>query len=164
MTLLQAAQAPTRPLAVTVEEPATRDRVLELVRERAWTPRELGEALRVDRKTAEYHLHSLRREGLVAERWVHGERRFAHAAGAPRAFAEQAPARTRFRVAQAVERGGLVTLDALAAEVGLSRNLVAYHVRNLAAQDIVRVRRLGARVYVQARGLAAQAEAPETAA
>ena len=164
MTLLQAVQAPPRALALTVEEVPTRERILDLVRERAWTSRELGEALGVDRKTADYHLHGLRREGLVAERWVHGQRRFAHAAGAPRAFAEATPSRTRFRVAQAVERAGLLTLDELARDVGLSRNLVAYHVRNLAAQDIVRVRRLGARTVVQARGLAVQAQEPETAA
>lgn len=143
-----------------VQVTPTREKVLELVGQRAWTPRELGEALRVDRKTAEYHLHALRRRGLVAERWVHGERRFALAHGAPRAFAEARPSRTRARVAQAVERLGLVGLEDLAREVGVSRSLAAYHVRNLAAEDIVRVRRLGGRTLVQARGLAVQAEPP----
>ena len=141
-----------------LDEPTTRDRVLELVRDRAWTPRELGEALGVDRKTAEYHLHSLRRRGLVAERWVHGERRFALALGAPQAFATAQPGRTRTRVALVVEERGMLTLEDLAKELGLSKNLTAYHVRNLAARDIVRVRRLGARVVVQAHGLAIQAE------
>jgi DNA-binding transcriptional ArsR family regulator len=136
----------------------TRDRVLDLVRQRAWTPRELGEVLGVDRKTADYHLHALRRQGLVAERWVHGERRFALALGAPAAFASASPARTRARVAQAVEQRGLLGLEDLAREVGISRGLAAYHVRRLAAEDIVRVRRRGQRVLVQAKGLAVQAE------
>lgn len=143
---------------------STRDRILELVRERAWTPREIGEALGVDRKTADYHLHALRRRGLVAERAVHGERRFAHSAGAPRAFATTQPARTRARIAQAVEDLGLLSLDELAGEVGVSRSLVAYHVRKLAAEGIVAVRRIGPRVYVQPKGLAVQAEAPSISA
>lgn len=136
----------------------TRDRVLALVAGRAWTSRELGEALGVDRKTADYHLHLLRRKGLVAERDVHGERRFALALGAPRAFADAQPARTRSRVARVVERRGMLSLDELAREVGASRNLTSYHVRNLAQDGIVRVRRVGNRVVVQAQGLAAQAE------
>lgn len=160
MTLLQASLE-TSP--VPSDSAPTRERVLDLVRDRAWTPRELGEALGVDRKTAEYHLHALRRRGLVAEREVRGERRFALALGAPAAFAAAQPARTRSRIAQAVEREGLVTLDALAHDLGISRNLAAYHVRNLAGEDIVRVRRVGARVLVQAHGLAAQADAPALA-
>ncbi|MCA1814441.1 MAG: helix-turn-helix domain-containing protein [Halobacteriales archaeon] len=152
MTLLQAPalQAPgTQP---------TRERVLALVAERAWTPRELGDVLGVDRKTAEYHLHALRRRGLVAEREVHGERRFALVHGAPRAFADARPGRTRFRVARIVEQRGLVSLDDLAREAGASRNLTSYHVRRLAEEGIVRVRRVGNRAVVQAQGLAAQAE------
>lgn len=155
---------PSRPAAAPAGQrepgPPTRDRVLELVRDRAWTPREVGEALGIDRKTAEYHLHALRRRGLVAERVVHGERRFALARGAPQAFAAAEPGRTRARVALAVERLGLVGLDELAREVGLSRGLAAYHVRNLVGADIVRVRRHGSRVLVQAKGLAVQAEGP----
>jgi predicted transcriptional regulator len=146
------------PLQAPALPPATRDRVLALVAGRAWTPRELGEALGVDRKTADYHLHALRRRGLVAEREVHGERRFALARGAPQAFADARPARTRSKVAQVVEERGLLTLDELAREVGASRNLVSYHVRNLAEEGIVRVRRVGHRTFVQAQGLAAQAE------
>lgn len=157
MTLLQASLESS---PAPSDGASTRDRVLDLVRDRAWTPRELGDALGVDRKTAEYHLHALRRRGLVAERWVRGERRFALALGAPRAFAAAQPARTRSRIAQAVEQEGLVTLDALARDLGISRNLAAYHVRNLASEGIVRVRRLGARMVVQAQGLAAQADEP----
>lgn len=155
---------PAAPPATAPPTAPTRERVLELVRDRAWTPRELGAALGVDRKTAEYHLVSLRRRGLVAEREVRGERRYALALGAPRAFAEARPSRTRGRVAQVVEDHGLVALDELAARAGVSRNLAAYHVRNLAARGIVRVRRAGGRVVVQAQGLAAQAEEPATAA
>lgn len=160
MTLLQASQgiAPAPRAALAAEEPPTRERVLDLVRDRAWTPRELGAVLGIDRKTAEYHLVALRRRGLVAERWVHGERRYALALGAPRAFASAGPARTRYKVAQAVEERGLVPLEELARQVGISRSLAAYHVRRLAQQDIVRVRHLGARVWVQAKGLAAQAQ------
>lgn len=164
MTLLQASEGLALSPSTALPEPATRDRVLELVRDRAWTPRELGEHLGVDRKTAEYHLHQLRRRGLVAERWVHGERRFALSRGAPAAFAAAEPARTRARVAQTVERLGMLPLDQLAREVRISRSLAAYHVRRLAAEDIVRVRRVGARAYVQAKGLAVQAEQPEAAA
>jgi DNA-binding transcriptional ArsR family regulator len=143
---------------------STRDKVLELVRDRAWTPRELGQALGVDRKTAEYHLHALRRRGLVAERHVHGERRFALSLGAPLAFAEAQPARTVAKIAQAVEHLGLVSLEDLARETGVSRSLAAYHVRRLTEQDIVRVRRMGTRVLVQAKGLAVQAEELPSAA
>jgi predicted ArsR family transcriptional regulator len=152
------------PDALPTEAPArasvgapTRERVLAMVRERAWTPREVGRALGVDRKTAEYHLHALRRRGLVAEREVRGERRFAAAAGAPRAFASAAPGRTRYRLALLVEERGMLTLESLAEEAGVSRNLAAYHVRNLAARGVVRVRRLGPRLVVQAQGLAVQA-------
>lgn len=166
MTLLQASEAIRPPAAApaAASPGSTRDRVLDLVRDRAWTPRELGDALGVDRKTAEYHLHALRRRGLVAERRVRGERRFALALGAPRAFAAAQPSRTRSRLAQVVEREGLLTLEALAREAGVSRNLAAYHVRNLAAEGIVRVRRMGSRVVVQAQGLAVQAEGPREAA
>lgn len=150
MTLLQATPA---------SAPApTRDRVLELVRDRAWTPRELGKALGVDRKTAEYHLVALRRRGLVAERDVRGERRYALAHGAPRAFASARPSRTRQRIAKLVEEQGLIGFEALAADAGVSRSLLAYHVRNLAAQGVVRVRRVAGRTVVQAQGLAAQAD------
>jgi predicted ArsR family transcriptional regulator len=167
MPLLQATQLPPpapAPQVARQAEVPTRDRVLELVRDRTWTAAELGEVLNVDRKTAEYHLHALRRRGLVAERWLHGQRRFTLAAGAPRAFAEATPARTRYRVALEVEQRGLVPLDELAASVGVSRSLAAYHVRRLAQEDIVRVRRLGARVLVQAKGLAVQARDEEPAA
>jgi predicted transcriptional regulator len=163
MTLLQASHvlpahaATASPLQA---EGSTRDRIVQLLAERAWTPSELGAALGVDRKTADYHLHALRRGGIAAEREVHGQRRFALARGAPRAFAQARPARSRYRVALAVEQRGLVGLDELAREVGLSRSLTAYHVRNLAAQRIVRVRRLGHRVVVQAQGLAVQAQEP----
>lgn len=163
MTLLQAPEAFASP-ASRADAAPTRERILELVRGHAWTPRELGEALGVDRKTAEYHLHALRRAGVVAERLVHGERRFALAHGAPRAFEAAQPNRTRFRVAQLVEQRGLVSLEELAAATGLSRGLAAYHVRRLAAEGIVRVRRLGSRTLVQAKGLAAQAERPVQAA
>jgi len=57
-----------------------------------------------------------------------------------------------------VETRGLVTLDDLARATGVSHGLAAYHVRKLAQEDIVRVRRMGSRVLVQAKGLAAQAE------
>jgi len=139
-------------------EAPTRERMLALVAGRAWTPAELGQALGVDRKTADYHLHALRRDGVVAEREVHGQRRFALAHGAPEAFAHAAPARTRYRVARLVEQRGIVGLEEAARALGISPALAAYHARRLAERGVVRVRRHDRRVVLQAQGLAYQAQ------